>query len=397
MFATGFVWVWRSTNGGANWSIADPLYPDYNTWALAMHPTNSNLLFVGARLTLFSNGLFGTGVQRSTNQGASFDPKNSGMENTYVLDLEADPNQPKLMYAGMWGAGIYASEDGGISWSQRNSGMTLPYIYSIEATQGITGTVLYAGTFYTNNGVFISYNQGASWSSLPTTGLAGFARNIFDIVSVDGGNNNLLAATANGIFRSTNGGQSWSNTPIGGSPTSGIILEIKPVPGISGRFLAATYGDGIYYSNNSGVSWAAANGESSDFVFGLAPSPYANAGIYAATLGINRSLDGGVNWFNVQSGVPANLFFRSVDFNLAFPGDAFAGSIGQGMWVAPENGGAWLPFSSGFSPPRVRTVNAHLRWPQRVIATTDGQGSYAFTPYELPLFYPAYLPTILKN
>ena len=392
VFATSYLWIWKSIDGGVNWSISDPLYPDFNTWALELHPTDSSILFVGARLALFGSTLFGHGVQRSANGGASFDPKNSGMENTYVLDIEDDPLDPNRMYAGMWGAGVYATEDGGISWVQRNAGMSLPFVYSIEATQGVTGTVLYAGTFYCCDAVFVSYDEGQSWSDLPTTGLPGFGLNVFDIVSIDGSSTNLLVATSDGIYRSTNSGQSWSNTPLGSTPTSGIILEIKRVPSIAGRFLAATFGDGIYYSNNGGVSWSAASGESSDFVFGLAPSPYSSSEIYAATLGLNRSQNGGISWSNVQSGVPANLFFRSIEYSLDGNADIFAGSIGQGMWVAPAGNDVWLPFSDNFAPPRVRTVNAQLVHPFRIVATTDGQSSYVFAPYNLPQINSNYLP-----
>ncbi|MBK9053642.1 MAG: hypothetical protein IPL78_22890 [Chloroflexi bacterium] len=140
---------------GASWTIADTSYTDYYNSALELHPTNSNIVYVGSVRILTGTGYFGNGVFKSTNGGSTFTSHSAGMQNTYVLDIEPDPNNPNLVYAGLWGAGFYRSTNGGITWQQGNVDMTLPFIYAVEATQSTTGTILYAGTFYPNEGLYV--------------------------------------------------------------------------------------------------------------------------------------------------------------------------------------------------------------------------------------------------
>lgn len=392
MFATGYVWVWKSVNGGASWTIADTSYTDYYNSALELHPTNSNIVYVGSVRILTGTGYFGNGVFKSTNGGSTFTSHSAGMQNTYVLDIEPDPNNPNLVYAGLWGAGFYRSTNGGITWQQGNVDMTLPFIYAVEATQSTTGTILYAGTFYTNEGLYVSSDQGQSWNVLPNV-LPGFARDVFDIESIDGSNTNLVIATGDGIYVSNNAGQSWTVGLLGGVPTEGAILDIERV---GTRLLAATYGDGIYYSNNGGLTWLPASGEPSPYVYGLSAAPNSTTQVYAATLGLAKSTDGGINWQAVTHGVPPNLYFRTVDHNLDGTGDVFAGSIGQGMWVAANGADIWLRFSNNFTPTRVRSVNANFAQPIRIFAGTDGQSAWTYTPYQQPFVQSLDLPLIMK-
>lgn len=392
VFATGNVWVWKSVTGGASWTIADTSYPDFYTWGLALHPTNSNVLYVGSHLILIGSNYEGQGVYKSTNGGSTLTPQSAGMQNTYVLEVEPDPTNPNLVYVGLWGSGFYRSTNAGITWQQGNSGMTLPFIYAIEATQGVTGTILYAGTFYTDLGLYKSNNQGQSWTPLPNS-LPGLARNVFDIESSDGSSNNLVVATGDGIHVSTNGGQTWTVGMLGAVPTEGIILDIERV---GSRLLAGTYGDGIYYSNNGGFNWSLATGEPSTYVYGLSGEPGSTTEVYAATLGLAKSTNGGLSWQAVTHGVPTNLFFRTVDHSLDGTGDVFAGSIGQGMWVSPDSSDIWMPFSINFTPLRVRSVNASFGYPIRIFAGTDGQSAWSYTPYRQPVLHSNYSPLIVK-
>ena len=393
IYATGYLWPWKSNNGGSTWEIADTSYPDFNTWGLALHPTNVNIAFVGSRQKLFTD-YYGGGIYKTTNGGASFIPKLNGLDNTFVLDVESDPNDPNFVIVGTWGSGVYWSPNNGLDWYQGNDGLWLPYIYSIEATQGTSGTVFYASTFYTGAALFVSYDQGKSWTQLPTDTLPGFAQNGFDIESVDGSSERLVVATANGIYYSNDAAQTWTQSQVGGDPSSGIILDIEGIN--NNRMVAATYGDGIYYSTNSGVNWSLAQGEPSDFVYKLSAAPDSSH-IYAATFGLAKSNNNGVNWESVQTGVPDNLFFRTVDHGSDGKGHVYAGSIGQGMWAAPDSTDYWIHFSDGFSPPRVRAINADFKQPSRLFVGTDGQSAWYFVPDKLPFVTTSYLPITTKK
>lgn len=409
VYATGFLWIWKSSNGGASWVIADPAYLDFYTSGLAVHPTNSNTAYVGARQADIGTGYYRGGIYKTTN-GSTFFQQTNGLEKSYVLDMEPDPNNPMIVYAGTWGSGIFKSDDGGATWAQANAGLDLPFVYSLEAMTGPAGTVLYAGTFYSDRGLFVSYNQGASWQPLPPNLPDGLALNVFDIESADGTHDNLVIATGNGIYRSSDAGQNWTRGLLSGENTVNIILDLERAPGLSDRLLAATYGDGIYYSNDGGFNWTLATGEPSTIVLGLSASPdaaqvahiyAANAGVSALTggtavAGLSRSVNGGVTWQAINDPALVGLSFRAIDHALEGTGDIFAGSVGQGMWVSPDYSGQWYYMAQGFTPTRVRSVNASFALPDKVFAGTDGQGAWWFHMVNSPTYHTIHLPIMLK-
>ncbi len=422
IFVTGDFYVWKSVDGGAIWARADSAFPGFNTWGLAVHPSDSAVAYVGSQQTYWrydfpvnypeGNFYFGGGVYKSADTGTTFVRQTSGMQKTYVLDMEADPLNPMMVYAGTWGSGIFRSMDGGKTWAQANKGLFLPFVYALEATTGpgLGGVVLYAGTFYSNWAVFESYDQGVSWQPTSVTNLPPSAWSIFDIESRTGSYDSLALATADGIYVSNDAGANWYRALVDGANTEKIILDIERVPGVTDRLVAATYGDGVYYSSNTGYSWATAIGEPSTLVYDLSHAPdaaqgthvyAANAGVSAYTggtvvAGLSRSIDGGVTWEAVDNEALVGLSFRSIDHALADTGDIFAGSVGQGMWVSPDYSGKWFHMTQGFTPSRVRSVDANFSAPDKLFVGTDGQGAWWFHMVQSPTLYTINLPAVLK-
>lgn len=404
VYATSDLWIWKSNNGGANWAIADTSYPDFYNTALALHPTDSNIAYVGSNQVLFEFNYSNSGIYKTTN-GSSFTPRLNGLADTYVLDMVVDPNNASIIYAATWGSGIFRSLDGGITWAQANAGLWLPFVYALEATQGPLGTVLYAGTFYSNQAMFVSHNQGIGWTPLPDSLPTFAAQNVFDIASSDGSSVNLVIASGDGLYVTYDGGKTWVRGLLNGVNTTNITLSVERVPGIAGRMVAGTYGDGVYYSNNNGYDWLTASGENSLFIFGLSAAA-GSAEVYAAhaglstggqaAQGISRSTNGGVSWNLETSGLPVGVSFRSVDHSLGSNRHVYGGSIGQGVWVRPFGSDRWFRFSSGLTPTQVRKVQAGVSNPMRVFASTDGQGGWLFTPDKLPFFGRVYLPMIRR-
>ncbi len=411
VFATGIYYIWKSVDGGDNWVEADAAFSDLNVSGLALHPTDTAVAYAGAQQFYWGPFYYGGGVFKTVDGGSTFVRHISGMQNTYVLDMEADPNNPMIVYAGTWGSGMFRSTDGGKTWAQANKGLSLPFVYALKATNGPGGTVLYAGTFYSGAALFVSYNQGISWEPLPITDLPPLAQAMFDVESRTGNYDRLAIATADGIYVSNNAGVNWTRGQLNGNPTENIILDIERVPGVTNRLVAATYGDGVYYASDvNGLNWSAATGEPSTLVFGLSNAPdvaqathvyAANAGVSAftggtAVAGLSRSVDGGVTWQAVNDPALVGLSFRAVDHALEGTGDIFAGSVGQGMWVSPDYSGRWFHMNQGFTPTRVRSVDANFAAPDKVFVGTDGQGAWWFHMVNSPAFHTVYLPATLK-
>src|SRR5207245_2080938 len=79
--------------------------------ALTVDPQNPSTVYAG------TDG----GVFKSTNGGANWSAANSGLTATDVRALAVDPQNPSTVYAG--GDGVFKSTNGGATWNAANSGL----------------------------------------------------------------------------------------------------------------------------------------------------------------------------------------------------------------------------------------------------------------------------------
>ncbi len=378
VYAGGYMWVYRSSNGGASWANADSSFPAYYVEGLAIHPTSSDRVWIG--INRFPWG----GVYKRTTSTGAFTLKGAGMDGTFVLDVTQDLNNANTLYAATWGAGMFRSYDRGATWSAIYG---VPYVYSIEATQGPTGTILYAGTFYSDWGVLKSWNQGNTWYEVSWSNPSYIS---FDIESIQGNTNKLVAATYNGIQYSNDGGVTWA-TPTG--LTEGIVLHLCEF-GNTGQLLAATYGGGLYYSNG-GTSWAprtsGMTGSYANYTYDVAcslTSGVAYAGAYQAY----RTTNYGANWTAMNTGL-ANDYVRALA--IAPTGAVFAGLNTGGAYLAPAGTTTWHAINTGLGERRVRSMAVVASSPVKALAGTNGAGIWEYTLVRG--YPPVYLPLVLRS
>lgn len=378
-YAGGFWWVYRSTDGGQTWSNADSDFPTYYIEGLAIHPNYPDTVLVGAQ-----NYPYG-GVYKRTSSTASFTLKATGMDDTFVLRIEQDPNNSNILYAATWGGGAFISTNKGNTWSLLGG---VPYIYDIEATRGPTCTIIYAATFYSDWGVLKRYMDGSSpWVEVSW----GYSSDIsFDIESLGGSSTNLLAATENGVQYSINGGQSWTTA---GGLNSGVVLKLAVSPTSSSNVLAATYGGGVWRSTDSGRNWSESNsglpssGEYT-YAYDVAFAPNGTMA-YAAAYGVYRSTNGGQSWSAAYTG--ANDWFRALD--VATNGTVVAGSNTKGVYFGLGNGTSWTARNAGLTEQRIRAVKVVQTTPDlTVMAGTNGRSGWLYT-----LKMAVYLPLVLRQ
>src|SRR5262249_32322274 len=119
--------VFRSTNGGASWERADDGLERRSVLAMAIDPTNSNILYGG------TSRLREGGVFKTTDGGAHWFASNAGLANYLIRALALDPTNPQTIYAGTFqGGAIFKSTSGGVDWTlvARELGDT-PFLHSI--------------------------------------------------------------------------------------------------------------------------------------------------------------------------------------------------------------------------------------------------------------------------
>ena len=146
--------VWRSMDGGANWTVLTDNLSNLNVSSLTIHPTINTTYYWGS-----TNGV----IFISIDSGATWDIL-SDTGNGVVNKIIINALNPDKMYCSVQGGGLYKSDDAGVSWSK-----ILPVVptgYDVEfKPDGTYSTVYASGVDF-----FVSTNSGATW-----TGISGFS------------------------------------------------------------------------------------------------------------------------------------------------------------------------------------------------------------------------------
>ena len=185
--------------------------------ALAFHPTDRNILYVGT-----ASG----GVWKSTNEGASWVPLTDNQCSLVIGAIAVDPVNPQIVYAGTGepsestqGCGMLRSTDGGTTWSTLGREVFSP---SVSQSWPMYNIVI---------------DRASAGSATSTT---------------------ILAATLRGVMRSTNSGQSWSVvTP---ALTFSDVVQHPTDPSVMYAARVGVVGSatppGLWRSRDRGATWA---------------------------------------------------------------------------------------------------------------------------------------------
>jgi photosystem II stability/assembly factor-like uncharacterized protein len=176
--------IYKSADDGATWKNMG-LESSEHISKIIVHPTNANIIYVAAQGPLWSKG-GDRGFYKSSDGGKTWIRTLGDDEWTGVTDIIIDPRDPNLLYAATWqrhrtvaafmgggpGSGIHRSLDGGETWQELTSGIPKSNLGKIGlAISPQNPDKLYAAieTDRTTGGLYMSTNQGASWSKQSNT------------------------------------------------------------------------------------------------------------------------------------------------------------------------------------------------------------------------------------
>ncbi|MBS9463533.1 glycosyl hydrolase [Flagellimonas sp. 389] len=193
---TNTIWVGTGENvGGRHVGFGDGIYVSHDegkTWKnmglktsehiskIMIHPEDSNTIWVASQGPLWSKG-GERGLYKSTNGGKTWKRTLGDNQWTGVTDMLIDPTNPDVLYVATWdrhrtvaaymgggpGSGIHKSTDGGETWSKLTNGIPKSNLGKIGlAISPFDNETIYAAIELDRKkgGLFISNNQGASWT-----------------------------------------------------------------------------------------------------------------------------------------------------------------------------------------------------------------------------------------
>jgi photosystem II stability/assembly factor-like uncharacterized protein len=366
--------VWKTTDGGANWA---PLFEHQavsSIGALAVAPSDHNILYVGTGEAAIRGDIsYGDGVYKSLDGGKSW--HNVGLKDTRQIGaLIVHPNDPNTVFVAALGhafgpnaeRGIFRTTNGGKSWQK--------VLGKDENTGGIdvvfdphNPNILFAALWQTRrqswyfssggsgSGLYRSGDGGATWKRLEGNGLPdGILGKIG--VSVSGADGNRVYASIEakegGLFRSDDGGEHWERINEDGRFRqrawyfSTIYADPKSVDTV---YVLNT---GLYRSTDGAKSFELLPATHGDH-HGLWIDPQnPNRLINANDGGASVSIDAGHTWTTLDNQPTAQLYHVAVDnafpyhiygaqqdnSNLAIASYSDDGVIGRADWY-PAGGG----------------------------------------------------------
>ncbi len=260
--------VYKSTDAGANWTLMSAdIYDTKGIQAIVVHPTNPNVVWCGVFNALAASAV---GIWKSTNGGLNWTPSSTGVDNKQILSMVINPKNPNVLYAGsslvMPGSTgpskLYRSNDGGANWTAVTTGLptgttTGNPVRAMSIHPTDTARVL-AVLFVndTTGGVYLTTNGGQQWNKkwgIPnTTGTLPRSCAISPINVNDFyvGLDQSTGTGSMGVWRSSNGGTTWSDF------SGGALLNSYPIRALVFR----TTGNLALYAGAASATVVAARG-----------------------------------------------------------------------------------------------------------------------------------------
>ncbi|GAA0708950.1 WD40/YVTN/BNR-like repeat-containing protein [Vreelandella titanicae] len=184
------------------------------------------------------------GVQRSTDDGETWQELNANLPSREVTALTVHRRQNETLYAVIADNGIYQSEDAGDTWKKMDSGPSQKVnrlIHSDMEGSMQTGW-LYAVSV---DAVRLSMDCFCGWR--PTGALD--AGSVYDVAYSLDNPKRVYVATQQGLWRSDNGGQEWQQVAGDGTELVALTLSAK------GTLYGLNQKGELLHSKNEGRSW----------------------------------------------------------------------------------------------------------------------------------------------
>jgi photosystem II stability/assembly factor-like uncharacterized protein len=351
--------LFKSTNGGTNWTATG--LTSNTVYALAIDPQTPDTLYAGTD---------GGGVFKSTNGGTNWTAINTGLTSNTVNALAINPQTPDTLYAGTDGGGVFKTTDGETNWTAINTGLTNTFVNAL-AINPQTPDTLYAGT--DGGGVFKTTDGGTNWTAINT----GLTNTFVNALAINPQTpETVYAGTYYSLSKSTNGGTNWTATGL--KHLQFYALAINPQT--PETLYAGTYGGGVFKTTNGGTSWTAMNtGLTDTFVYALAINPQTPDTLYAGTEegGVFKTTNGGTNWTAMNTGL-TNTHVNALAINPQTPETLYGGTYGGGVFKTTNGGTSWTAMNTGLTNTHVNALAINPQTPDTPYAGTYGGGVFKF-------------------
>lgn len=228
--------IYRHPAGTTEWIPSAEIGPDIE---ISRVFKTHNRLFAGT---------FQHGVYESSDGGASWTPRSTGLSGAGSLAITAFAVRGDSLYVGTSGAGVWVLPlNGGTTWQAFRTGMPWNTAWDVYTLYNFDGT-LFAGAGQSAH-IFRNVTGSASWEAIMFTGMSGAGVAMLDF---DRSGDTLLGAGFTGLFNSADTGSTWTTSPGPWNPAGDASIAVTPL-----RILGMlAYGNhGTYLYEHDGIGW----------------------------------------------------------------------------------------------------------------------------------------------
>ena len=345
--------VWETRDAGRTWQPIFDSQPIGSIGALAIAPSNSNVIYVGSgEADMRSDIAQGNGMYKSMDAGKTW--THIGLEDSQQIGkILVHPDNPDLAYVAALGhpyaanaeRGVFRSSDGGKTWQK------------ILGPDNDTGAIDLA--FEPGNPKVI---YAALWQTRRTP---------WSVYAPSNG-------PGSGLYKTTDGGDHWN--AIQGLPAKVGRIGVAVAPSMPQRVYAvvdATEGGGMYRSDDAGATWARTSSDSRIwsrgwYFGGITVEPKNADVVYSCNVNVYRSQDGGKTFIPVK-GAPGGDDYHALWIDPDHPERRILG-VDQGTVISVNGGKTW---SSWYNQPtgQFYHVITDSRFPYWVYGSQQDSGA----------------------
>jgi photosystem II stability/assembly factor-like uncharacterized protein len=349
--------VFKTTDSGETWHSIWDNEPTGSIGAIAVAPSNPNIIYVGSGEGLARPDLStGDGVYKSTDAGKTW--THLGLRDTQQIgEVAVDPTNPDIVFIAAEGHPYGVNDERGL-YKSTDGGATFKRVLFINNQTGASEVridpqhpnIVFAGMWQRQEGPW----ENGSWQG-----------------------------TDGGLFRSTDGGDTWKKLTGGGLPNGITQVNLTISPTDSNRIyaeIATGHPVGLYRSDDGGATWVHAPVDDTRpearIGGGDLPVPVVDPKdpntLYVATVVTWKSTDAGRTWTGFR-GSPGGDDYQNVYIN---PNNTniVALTSDQGAIVTVNGGRSW---SQWYNQPTAQMyhVTTDNAFPYRVCGGQQDSGS----------------------
>jgi PKD repeat protein len=356
---------------------------------VAFHPTDAGTIYIGSP----SGGLW-----QSTDGGATWVSHTDSLATLGVSAIIVDETTPSTIFIGTGdrdagdapGMGVFKSTDNGLSWVPWNTGMGNKVVGKM-LQHPTNHMILLAAT---SGGIYRSTNGGSNWTLC-------YSANFKDIAFKPTDPNTVYAAAGASFYRSTDNGCSFTSITSGipGGQQRGSIAVTPANPNYVYFLLSGNDSGykGLYRSTNGGISFTVCStspnilGWSCDgsdaggqgwYDLAIAVNPLNANDVYIGGVDVWRSQDAGGSWA-INSSWAGGCGVPTVHADCHFLGySPVSGSLyacdDGGVWSTYNNGVTWTDHTVGMTIGQIYKLGQSQQQKEQVINGFQDNGTYTY-------------------